>query len=356
MTKDEWKKTMMSLAFTVDAASVVKGDTQASNQEAMTITECVMSKADMLKDKWELVWGPRVYDFPLVSHGESNNTMLVAKSTDEANTYAVAIAGTNGSSWSDWLFEDFWVTRQNRWPYGSPPASPVAKVSTATWIGLKCLQGMVPYQGIPGAGKDLAGFLKDEAAKVQGDITVYVTGHSLGGALAPATALWLHDTRKGGPWWTGQIAWDPDERATVKTYPFAGATPGNGAFKSYIDSQFEGDRMVVVNNTLDMVPHAWNYETLMEIPDLYPQPWQCPATFGKLIDGVAAGLKPLDYQFVGQGDQVQPITGDIADIPNPPKSQIGRFFAQALYQHINVYFEKLGLEQLGEVMGECTPK
>ena len=354
--REKLLKTMLSLAYTVDSGVGVKGDSPASNKAAMGIIQCMLNTADMLKKKWKLVWGPRVYDLPIVSDGQSDNTMIVAQQED-TNTYAVAIAGTNAKSWSDWFFEDFAVGTQVLWRYGSPDPGTSPKISWGTAFGLAILQRMRPYKGIPGEEKTLAEFLQYVLKNPCGKdpFKIYVTGHSLGGALAPATALWLSDTQGTNPG-IFQVPWDPDKKAKVYTFPFAGPTIGNGDIANYINSRFTGDQMVVTDNQLDIAPHAWNYETLEQIHTIYPPPYALPPALGLALDAIAEELKPLDYQPIGTDEQRLKIPGNIHNFPPPPpQSQLDRFAEQAAYQHICAYPIYFGLEQLLRAMADCSP-
>lgn len=344
MTNESTKQSMLALAYTVDAADGVVDDGVKSNITSGKIAECVIGSVPQLKGNWDIVWGPRVYDFPIVSKGLSNNTMMVAQSTSDPDTYVIAIAGTDPKSWSDWLFEDFWVWDTFPWIYGLPGSGDAA-ISAATAVGLVTLQNLAPVAGTPGAGQRLTDFLS-AAVEGKSGVDIYVTGHSLGGALAPAVACWLNDTK---------IVWG-GEATTIHAYAFAGATPGNGAFARWMNSQFPGEQLVRVSNTLDLVPHAWNYETLMEIPGLYSSPYALPTALDGLVRKIATRLQPLDYQFVGQGAQIQPIQGAIHDVTPLPPSQLERFLAQVLYQHVDAYPTQLGMPDLNDQIQVCKDK
>ncbi|MEM7360000.1 MAG: hypothetical protein AAF431_12940 [Pseudomonadota bacterium] len=344
---DHLKQTMLALAYTVDAADVVDGDGVEANITAGKIAKCVIDCVPELKGQWEVVWGPRVYDFPLVANGHSNNTMMVVQNTENPNTYVVAIAGTDPKSWSDWVFEDFLVWKTKPWVYGNPPSNLKPEISTATWVGLSTLQAITPVAGTPSHGMTLSDFFASVMQNTDADVSIYVTGHSLGGALAPAVACWLNDTKP---------RWDATDQSTLHAYAFAGATPGNGDFASWMNSQFTGDQLVRVSNTLDLVPHAWNYDTLMEVPGLYPQPYTLPRLLDGVVSRIATDLQHIDYQFVGEGDQIQPIEGTVYDIDPIPHSQLERFFAQVLKQHVDAYPEKLGMPNLNSQMKSCQEK
>jgi hypothetical protein len=341
------KQSMLALAYTADAADAVIGDDVTANITAGEIANCVLSSVPELSGQWKIVWGPRVYDFPIISKGHSNNTMLVVQNTDNPNMYAVAIAGTDPKSWSDWVFEDFWVWDTRPWHYGNLPASLNPQISAATSVGLSTLQAIAPVSGTPAQGLALREFFSSIVSNTSEDISIYVTGHSLGGALAPAVACWLNDTKS---------TWDEKGQSTIHAYAFAGATPGNADFATWMNSQFQGDQLVRVSNTLDMVPHAWNYDTMLEIQNLYPAPYSLPSLLDGVIRGIATKLQAIDYQFVGEGSQIQAIDGSIYDVDPLPSAQIERFFAQVLKQHVDAYPEKLGLPDLNKQIAACQGK
>jgi hypothetical protein len=341
------KQTMLALAYTADAADAVIGDDVAANITAGDIVNCVLSSVPELSSQWAIVWGPRVYDFPIISKGHSNNAMLVVQNTDNPNMYAVAIAGTDPKSWSDWLLEDLWVWDTRPWYYGNPPASLNPQISAATAVGLSTLQTIAPVSGTPAQGLALREFLGSIMNDTSEDVSIYVTGHSLGGALAPSVACWLNDTKS---------AWDEKDQSTIHAYAFAGATPGNADFATWMNSQFQGDQLVRVSNTLDMVPHAWNYETMLEIQNLYPAPYSLPRLLDGVIKGIATKLQPINYQFVGEGSQIQAIHGSLYDINPLPSAHLARFFAQVLKQHVDSYPDNLGLPNLNKQIAACQAK
>ena len=53
------------------------------------------------------------------------------------------------------------------------------------------------------------------------DGVILVQAHSKGGPIAAAFAQWLEDIA---------LQWDPDRKAKLQVYTFAGPTPGNAGF------------------------------------------------------------------------------------------------------------------------------
>ena len=175
-------------------------------------------------DSWAVVWGPAVYTTPGALY--QDNLMFVAQNQSDLTQFAVAVRGTNGSADLDWLMEDFDIFDLMNWPPGTTPTPTGPRISESTSIGLQVLLGM---EGSTANGsQSLLAFLKSQTTKA---INVCVTGHSLGGCLAPTLALYLKEQR---------AAWDVSGDSNVSTITFAGPTPGNSAFAAYSDSQFSG--------------------------------------------------------------------------------------------------------------------
>ncbi len=165
----------------------------------------------------------------------------------------------------------------------------------------------------PAPGVDLAAFLAAEARARPG-LRLDVTGHSLGGALAPTLALWLADTKP---------SWDPGGRARIAVYPLAGPTAGNAAFAAYSDSRISA-ATVRVHNPLDVVPLAWNAGTLGTIPGLY-EPLTRP---GKALrDLVEAGRLLVAHKHYTQ------IRPEAPPLPAALNAAAPDFLQQVGWQH-----------------------
>jgi hypothetical protein len=234
----------------------------------------VMAGAD-----WTLAWGPAVYCIDTGSRAKATNTMFVAYSPSQA-AYVVAVAGTNFVSFYDWLAEDLDVGADHMstvplaLPYNRPdnnlPLNPsVPYISAATATGLSKLLAMTD----PSTGDTLQQFL---TATANAEDLLIFTGHSLGGALAPALAYQLYPRAQ-----TSASGWK-----NVLVQPSAGASPGNAAYATafaYTDgaewaypptetglaAPFD-QWNVDYAGTSDLVPHAWNRLAQMYVPPGFP--------------------------------------------------------------------------------------
>ena len=276
---------------------------------------------------WELVWGPAVRVPNPVS--PPANTMFVVRGVDDPRRVVVAIAGTNPFSAFDWLIEDARVRIQRDWTIGNPAAGLTPKIANGTDSGLGILLSMMPGPGVQGVGTRLSDFLR---SLPPGPLDICVTGHSLGGALAPALALWLNDSTP---------AWDATGRAQLSCVAFAGPTPGNGDFATYYASTPLGLRTTRIHNSLDVVPHAWASADLDEVSGLYNPPI--------VPDLLVKGLVRLAGLISSQGDYAHVVpdapafAGEVMTSPGllTLLTPFLHFIAELTHQHVDAYFAEL---------------
>jgi hypothetical protein len=329
---DHQKQTLFTMSMMAGLGACNPGTVPVIEAKLLANIDRVLAQMPLM-GHWEVVWGPAAYRLP---HSEyPDNAMFVAqyRGLDAGMPkLVVAIAGTNGSSPLDFLVEDVLVSTQVDWPsqgHGTTPSgSP--KISLSTRIGLSVLQGLQPSTGLPGAGLTLQAFLASQAGA---PVTVSINGHSLGGALAPTLALWLHETQAG---------WDPAGHVSLSAFATAGPTAGNHDFAAYLDSQI-GANLTRIYNRLDLVPRAWVQADMAAIPDLYLPTLQPTDELNKLVSFLLA--------ISGQGHytQIAPNAAPLAhamvlplDIPQLD-TPLKKFLAQGILQHIDNYFILLGI-------------
>lgn len=269
---------------------------------------------------WKIVWGPAIYTFELGIF--QDNGMFVAQQKSNPDNYVVAIRGTNFIAVPDWIFEDFDVVIMRDWEAGK--GSP--KISAATNEGVWVLQEkMKPTSNerrkkLPGEGLSLEEYLKNEANNNR-KINVSFTGHSLGGALAPTLALYFKERQ-------GQVGeWDSQNNATITATSFAGATAGNKDFASYSNHEM-GSAMRRIHNLNDVVPHAWNQETMEQIKGLYQnQGLEMDLVLKLLLDTVIDVTKDKNYTQIEQS----------LPFRFPVNKKKDFFLDQISYQHTHSY-------------------
>jgi hypothetical protein len=175
-------------------------------------------------------------------------------------------------------------------------------------------------------GLDLLTFLKTEADQSRDALEVTVTGHSKGGALAPAMALWLNEALNSQD--TGE-RWDERRHAQVHCHAFAGPTPGNSAFAARIEAQL-GNRHRHLRNMNDLVTHAWQVDELQQIATLYGDRCQ---RIAPLVPDVVESVRSLDYRHATTG--VTTFRGTLDNARPLP--------VEGIYQHLDAYLAYVGL-------------
>ena len=341
-TPQQQHAVLCMLSYLVAFAEGSEDELQATMAEKLRLM-LAWDKVQALIGRWEVVWGPVVTQ--LNDSGVADNTMFAAYSLDEPQM-VISIAGTNPYSWHDWLWQDFSVRQKTAWPtYQGSQSGFKPKISRGTANGLRVLQAM------RSEGQTLVEFLQAYvAAKVQ-SLPITVTGHSLGGALAPATAVYLADT---------QPTWDAANRAVVSVMPIAGPTPGNLDFAVYGEGKLNG-RIQRIWNAKDIIPHAWDKAQMAELATLYA-PAIKPTLLTRIVIKLAQWIaNRADYAHLQPG--ASPLPGTV--VPNeqiiavlPPSllnKLLPHFMLQMGYQHLEAYYNLLAMDEFLHLMGDKLP-
>jgi hypothetical protein len=325
---------MAALAFIAYAGEQLKGSDEHVEQVLQSCMQDELARQPVTKNNYQLVWGPAVYKF---DHADYDDNMLyVVRGIRDPSVLVVGVRGTNSVAILDWLLEDLAVANTVAWHYGQPIEGLKPRISEATWRGLKVLQAMTPDSGIASDGRSLRELLQ-QMVSAQDIRQIWVTGHSLGGALAPTLALWLEDTRE---------QWDPHNKATLGVVALAGATPGNEDFASYYDSRL-GQSTRRLHNPYDAVPHAWNEHSLSAIPKLY--------TEGGITASLSIKAEVLAAKALAAGHEYTQILRDAPPLPGAIFEGERGFIQQVTWQHTCGYRCSLNLgESLLPITEDCT--
>jgi hypothetical protein len=277
---------------------------------------------------WELAWGPAVYHFSLGVLDD--NMMYVVRDRNDPAHLVVVVRGTNAASILDWLVEDFDVFDQVSWPTAPPPGLP--KTSKAISEGLHILQTKTT-EGGPVKKRHLSDFLQSQVNQYSSGppasgLLLDVTGHSLGGALAPVLALWLSETLTGN--------------VRIRVFPLAGPSPGNADFAAYYDRAL-GSSTRRLWNPFDIVPLAWNHASMGKMADLYEPFTGADLWTRGAIDGARLFVEDYGYAQLKPGQD---------SLPGAVYTQSGTdWWAEVEWQHSCGYQCAFGISVLTSVPG-----
>jgi len=282
---------------------------------------------------WEVIWGPAIYTFSEALF--QSNMMYVVRQISNPSNLIIAIRGTNIPSIIDWIKEDFDVWKQVDWVIPEEmeySTDKTPKISKSTDRGLDIVVNkLIPAKNIPGEGMGIVDFLKEVTEE---KCRITITGHSLGGALTSALALYLKERQKD---------WDKSGETEINLSTFASPTIGNSAFAGYFDSQL-ADKSRRIWNTLDIIPHAWEADGLSKLPDIYSEagisiPWSLDAVL-KVVE-----VTVPEYEHVSRSES---FTWRI-------KESDADYVPQAFDQHAYSYPEALELPVLIDIFKENIP-
>ncbi|WP_448663630.1 lipase family protein [Sphingomonas sp. CJ20] len=289
-------------------------------------------------DEWEIAWGPAVWQHK--SGGAADQTMAVCHNKTK-NLYQIAIAATNPKSIFD-IKEDLAVRPKNMKPL---PGDPNAKISNGDFIALGNLTTMTPTTGFPASGQTLAQFLK---MLPPANAQLVVSGHSLGGGLAPLLAYSLLKQGLLGTGWS-QMNVYPTAAPTVSDQAFA--TAFAAAFKPTAAGTADYRQWnAVLYNGNDIVPHAWSTTQSPELQDVTASGKKGAAMFWADAP-MALEVHALRVRAIGMvGSESPYIT--IASSKLFTGEQQKKIWDQvgldrtALYQHIAAYIDFFGVNAL----------
>lgn len=163
------------LAYTDETARPLESQTAQEQRmfDDINAQLAALGKQGAIATGWQVVWGPAL--------GDGRANMMFVAANASAGQYAVVIRGTDVRQFMD-IFEDLKTREQVSYPYLSG-----ANIANGTNDALGVLQGM---QGVTGgdftSGKTSS--LEDYLGTIPSTATVFVTGHSLGGALSTVVA------------------------------------------------------------------------------------------------------------------------------------------------------------------------
>jgi triacylglycerol lipase len=254
--------------------------------------------------EWGLVWGPAVT--PL----DEGNLMFITYNK-LTNQYAIAVRGTYPSFSLALLvdmYEDLDVSNPVSWNYPPVPGALVAGGA------MDSLDDLISFTS---NGVSFSTFVDSQIGPSGAD--VFVTGHSLGGALATVLA----------PWLVHRLS-QRNAHNIVMPYTYAAPTAGNLTFANFYTGLFKNSYRYY--NVIDVVPKAW--ADLSSIKSLYSPPGPaCPWELKSTIDLVSDWLRAIQVSYSQPNGAGESLPGE----PSPTSD----IFAEALDQHDHNYYLKL---------------
>lgn len=260
-----------------------------------------------------VVWGPAEHKSIL---DEPNALMYIAQN-QQTNEYYVVIRGTNPESLSSWLDEDLDIDKTE--PFSSlhdnPSASKNVLISKGTFTGTNYLLGLKD----PTTDTKAFTYLQGLGSAME---YLYVTGHSLGGTLAPVMFAYLNSRLYGGV-----------SVANMALWSFAGLTPGGSGFNGFLSGMLpDPSPAVLFQNTLDIAPFLWSSKSSVE--SIYSNNSLQPTDAEKLLlDELfhLAGKSGITYAQPSGGS---PLTG-VFDVSK------NKWDSQVLQQHHSTTYQTL---------------
>ena len=226
----------------------------------------ILGTANVPEADWKIVWGPSFQFFGW----DQQNMMYVVQQISHPSNYMVVIRGTNKYSVPNWIVNDLEVKNKVDWlgPY-QQQSSNYGMISEGTNKAIVALLAAAPplpenshQTRLPGTGLTIEQFLKTISS--QGDINITFCGHSLAGCLSPVMALYFAQSQGSNG------SWDSGKNASIQVTSFAGPTPGDANFASYLANVIPTTTFTRYHDTNDIVPLAWNLTTFQQISTLYP--------------------------------------------------------------------------------------
>ncbi|KAI0555812.1 hypothetical protein F4679DRAFT_6327 [Xylaria curta] len=311
-----------------------------------------------LTGNWAISWGPRVYKEKNQDSAEGGpDNVWFAAIDDTQKVCVVAIAGTASNSWAD-IYQDFnvyEVVKFNDWvklwssegipePIKSTPtqddASTISYCAKGTCVGVWNVLSNISTEA--GEGTRIDQYLTG----LDPSYTVVVTGHSLGGALAPIVALGLVEAEMAGS-------------HKIKVLPSAGVSPGNASLAADYATTFPkdppmGEDYQVYNtdyyNTFDIVPQAWstNPNDDRNLHNILDKIIHTTGDFRAEVEGYVN--LAID---VSKASQIQytPLPGQNFDGPTPPDLVQSWDEVKVVLgtQHVLAYWSEIGITEFMEL-------
>jgi len=220
--------TLSAISYASDTLEVPK--IKSHIKELLTNTELAT------QGSWSLAWGPGV------SSGGANMAFVAKTNNLLSPVYAIVIRGTVLTNGPD-------VT-QDTSVFVLKPFLPNGEAGDSVATG--AMEGLIALLAVKddSTGNTLEEFLSSITVSDASKATLFVTGHSQGGYLAPLMAYWVMKSKND------KIA----DKFKVRTLTFAAPSVGNKPFtQNFTDAMTKnGGSIKMYVNTKDVMPYFWH--------------------------------------------------------------------------------------------------
>lgn len=339
-------QTMMVLSALAATEGLHSESVQAQQGDIQTIINDQLSQLNM---PWRVIWVGLTNDLANLSY--------IAQSTANSDVYAVAIRGTLPGNTID-RGEDMHVHQTVSLPFTvGGKSGTISEGAGATFT--EVTGAVYAVAEAPLSGTTLEAALSKQVSSATSTPTIYVTGHSLGGAAATVLGLYL----------AAAVKWQ-NNTPIFQVYTFAAPTAGLDDFAGLFNTAFEGSSTTQnsawrVYNVWDVVPAAWVKAQLDDVKSWYA--WGPVATLdvrmaiGALEQLISSGLGSY-LPYTQPGPNLRPYNQIPPNGEYPPQydpsymnSTTADFKGQAGFQHANnTYLSLLSGPSITPVPGAPT--
>lgn len=346
------------------------------SRELAGVLELGGSAYDAAGGPFDIAWGPVCWQ--AAKSYVADNTVLMVRHRAQPYRLVLSICGTHPLSVQNWFQYNMDVVKLAPWPWrpvgpcsvpalaggfagsgGSGGSSSggitsyvrqmwhdsskdeeVVAISNGTLRGLELLLTLsdaAQCRRLMDAVRDIAAAHRAQAPGAPFEITV--TGHSLGGALATALAMYLR---------CRQRLWDPDGACTVRCVSFGSPTCGNRLFAAWYDREL-GATTKRIHCHYDVVPHAWDPATLAQLEHLYDPYVRMPRAIALALPLCIRTVAGFHYQHVRAG------TASPEFVDLPPNRELYDYTADVCAQHIRSYFNFYQFQPLFPMLLDHVP-
>ncbi|KAI1814730.1 hypothetical protein GGS20DRAFT_395421 [Poronia punctata] len=344
--------------YCLSMVSGIVSGVQGPEQDLQKIMkDTLKAKLQNLPGNWKITFGPRVFKWrnKCTNVGGPDNVWFAA--VDDQKNVCVSIAGTQDNSIADifqdlavWEVVDFnnWVGKcspysdgipepQSTKPQDSDPST--AFCSAGTCVGVWNVLSNVEDTSV--GERRLDQYLRS----LDDSHNIVIAGHSLGGALAPVTALALCTAEQPPP-------------ASVKVLGSAGVSPGNAALMQQYAAKFPKTPASTTSyevynadffNKYDIVPQAWSLDPSQDrnLDNILKKILTFTFPYNLIADGIVSLAKELPKP---SGIDYVPLPGQEFEGTKPPDNitfeQLKDIFGCT---HVLDYWTEIGITEFMEL-------